>query len=146
MRTSLSLSARSTSAPAGSEKSRIGMEVATATRPTRKALLVSSSASHPSAIVCIHGPMSDIVCPIRKIRKFRCRKKTRNGLSDAGAEPERGTGPELEAGPDGAMYATAEGTLKGTVCRMWGGQGAGRAAADVRMSDDAPCLDVPYCF
>src|SRR3954463_13419519 len=129
MRTRRSLSARSTIAPAGSEKSRIGMDVATATSPTRKALLVSSSASHPSAIVCIQVPMSDIVCPIRKIRKFRCRTKTRNGLRDAEAVPDADPEEESEvetgpaAGPDGATNATAEGTLKGTESRDVGTSG-----------------------
>ena len=85
MRTMRSLSERSTMAPAGIVKSRMGMDDTVATRPTRKALFVSSSASHPCAIVCIHVPISESVWPIRNRRKFRCRRTTRNGLSVVGA-------------------------------------------------------------
>ena len=80
MRTMRSLSDRSTIAPAGMVKSRIGMDDAVATSPTKKALSVSSSASQPCAIVCTHVPIRDSVCPIRKSRKLRCLRTTRNGL------------------------------------------------------------------
>jgi len=53
--------------------------------------------------------MSDIVCPIRKIRKFRCRTKTRNGLKEA--ESEESTTAEPAAGAGGGGGATA---AKGT--------------------------------
>ena len=56
------------------------MDEAVATRPTRKALLVSSRASQPCAIVCIQVPISESVWPIQKSRKLRCRRTTRNGL------------------------------------------------------------------
>jgi len=86
IRTMRSLSERSTIAPAGIVKTRIGTDAAVATRPTRKALFVSWSASQPSAIVCIHEPMRESVCPIRKSRKFRCLTTMRNGLIEAGAD------------------------------------------------------------
>ena len=61
------------------------MDDAVATSPTRNALFVSSSASQPCAIVCIHVPISESVWPIQKRRKFRCRRTTRNGLIVGGA-------------------------------------------------------------
>ena len=69
-------------APACIVKARIGTDDAVATRPTRNALLVSSSASQPSAIDCIQVPINESVCPMRNRRKFRWRRKTRNGLID----------------------------------------------------------------
>ena len=51
-----------------------------ATSPTTKAELESCSDSHPTAIVCIHDPTRLSVCPIQKIRKWRCRPRMRNGL------------------------------------------------------------------
>ena len=61
----------------------------TATRPTRNALPVSSSASHANAIACIHDPTSEIVCPTQNNRKFRCVPRTRNGLEAVSDIPMR---------------------------------------------------------
>src|SRR5687768_14849010 len=83
--TSLSLSDRSTSTPACSEKMRIGSAPEATTIPTTKALSDNSSANQPSAMDCIHEPTSDIVCPIQNARKFRCVMSTRNGLKRVSA-------------------------------------------------------------
>ncbi len=87
MRTTRSLSDRSASTPAGSENSRIGSEPSAATSPTMYALLVSSSASHPVAIDCIHVPTREIVWPNQNSRKFRCRARVRNGFAERTAVP-----------------------------------------------------------
>src|ERR671936_264851 len=79
MVTSRSLFARSTSTPAYSDSSRIGNDCDAATSPTKNAFRVSSNASQPSAIDCIHVPMSDSVWPDQKSRKLRWRR-ARNGL------------------------------------------------------------------
>ena len=71
---------RSATAPAGSESSSTGSDPIDVTSPTRNALFVSSSASHPCAIDCIHVPMSDSVWPVQNRRKFRCVTSVRNGL------------------------------------------------------------------
>lgn len=85
MRTMRSLSERSTNHPACIEMSRIGNDAADATSPTMNALFDSSSANQPSDIACIQVPISDSVCPNQKSRKFRCRRRVWNGLSDPGA-------------------------------------------------------------
>ena len=73
IRTTRSLSDRSTNQPACIDTSRIGNDDAEATRPTRNGLFESSNASQPSDIDCIQVPTRDSVCPNQKSRKFRCR-------------------------------------------------------------------------
>ncbi len=71
--TSLSLSYRSAITPPRSENSATGSAPDAATRPTMNGSLLSWSASHPCATICIHVPISETVCPTQKRRKFRCR-------------------------------------------------------------------------
>ena len=59
----------------------MGSDPDATTMPTTNALLDSSSDSHPSAIDCIHDPISESVCPNQNARKFRCVTRTRNGLN-----------------------------------------------------------------
>jgi hypothetical protein len=56
-----------------------------ATSPTTNALFDSCSDSHPSAIVCIHDPISESVCPTQNRRKLRWVARTLKGLRDRGA-------------------------------------------------------------
>ena len=84
--TSRSFSYRSASTPACIENSTTGSEPAETTSPTRNALFVSSSASHPWAMLCIQLPTSDSVCPSQNTRKFRWRTRTLNGLTLATCE------------------------------------------------------------
>jgi hypothetical protein len=62
-------------------------------------LFVSSSASQPEAIVCIHVPMSDNVWPIQNNRKFRCVTSTRNGLIDGAETGDPDDGRTSNAAP-----------------------------------------------
>jgi hypothetical protein len=92
--TTRSLSARSTTTPAWREKRMTGTEAVAATSPTTNALSLSSSASHPRAMDCIQVPISEIVCPLQKMRKFRCCARTRKGLRE---RPGAGMGRGSEA-------------------------------------------------
>src|SRR6185295_337166 len=84
--TSFSLSLRSTTTPAGIDRSSTGNDCAEATSATRKALFESSNASQPCAIDCIHVPMSESVCPNQKSRKLRWRWRVRNGLRERASD------------------------------------------------------------
>jgi hypothetical protein len=147
--TSFSLSARSTTTPAGKEKSRIGIDPAKATRPTRKALSVSWSASQPCAIDCIHVPTSDSVCPIQKRRKFRWVARTRNGLRERPAAAE-GIGREScrsgESLPRGRTHGRRRRTRAMVEADGWAddmSQAAGTGGAGGRSDDDRATVRYP---
>ena len=57
------LSCRSARSPAHRLKSSVGSDVTAVTTPSSSALLVSSSTSHPCAVLCIHVPASDSSWP-----------------------------------------------------------------------------------
>ncbi len=59
---------RSATIPPNWPATRIGVNCAASTRPTRTPLCVSSSASHGIATLCIHVPTVETIWPVKKSR------------------------------------------------------------------------------
>ena len=64
------LSCRSASAPPSGPNSRIGPKASAVSIPSATPLPVSWSTSHAAATICIHVPVTEIACPMKKRRKF----------------------------------------------------------------------------
>ncbi len=66
--TSLRLSIRSATTPATRPKTVNGRKRQKARRPTASGECVSSTTSHASATFCIHVPLTEMTCPVKKSR------------------------------------------------------------------------------
>lgn len=65
------LATRSTTTPAGTEKSSTGANWSALLMPSLNAEFVSSRTSHACPTRCIHVPINDTICPLQKTRKSR---------------------------------------------------------------------------